>query len=105
MAVSFGVMDAESPPKLGKVSLGDEKTGTASLPSVVHPNLMGMLDLDTDIWTTLKPAHKTFVQQFNNSVRFKDFQEPSPPAGVTVGAKQDDQRGNKDSPCFPRRPC
>ena len=92
-AQAFGFIDGPSPTKIRKVTKGDGKM--ASLPSVLHPNLSGYLQLEADLWSNLSPTDKSYIRLHNRSLRHsKDL--PPPPSGVTIGERKDDGRGNGD---------
>ena len=73
-----------------------ENDGTASLPSVLHPNTIGIINIQpSSDWYALKKEHKTFLQTYNAAIRHKK-DLPSPPDGITIGDRRDDGIGNTD---------
>ena len=95
----MGMVDKEElPSKLRKVSSGDEKEGTMSLSAEIHPNLNGIINLDYSTWKDLKPEHRGFVWEYNESARHPDRKEPTLPSNVTIKEKQDDTKGNAKVP-------
>lgn len=89
-------------PNAKKRHLGEttgENDGAAnqtSLPSVVNPNLTGIIQIRPgSAWTSLQKTHKDFVIKYNRAIRHSE-EPPAPPAGVTIGPKSDDENGNGD---------
>mmetsp|Transcript_19497 Transcript_19497/g.40174 ORF Transcript_19497/g.40174 Transcript_19497/m.40174 type:complete len:278 (-) Transcript_19497:346-1179(-) len=71
-------------------------TGTESLPSTIHPNLIGLINITpSSKWKALKQDHRSWILSYNRAVRHKDSLPAAPP-GVTVGSSIDDGENNED---------
>ena len=65
-----------------------DETRKASLPSVIHPNLDGLIYIKpASSWETLKDEHRTFVLNYNRAVRHEE-DLPEIPSGVKIGERE-----------------